>query len=119
MTTWAKRAAFLICSCAALAAAAVQASDRKPEKLLGLRADGEKGELAIEVWTGGCTAKAHFKVERAGEQLTVVRLQRDACKMTPERTTITFTLAELGLKPGQIFTVRNPFAGDPFAASID
>lgn len=117
MTTWTKRAVLL--ACALLAAAAVHAADRKPEKLLGLRADGDKGELAIDVWASGCTEKAHFKVERAGDQLTVFRLQRDSCKMMPQRTTITFTFAEVGLRPNQAFTVRNPFTSDPSAASVD
>jgi hypothetical protein len=113
---WMRRV--VLAACAVGAASAVAAAEGKPEKLLGLRVDAEKGELAVEVWSGGCTTRKDFRVDRAGEDLTVVRLRRDDCKMVPERATVTFTYAELGLKPHQAFTVRNPFTGDAFAASV-
>ena len=78
--------------CAAVAGATA-AAGRRAEKLLALRADAEKGELVVEVWASGCTQKADFRIERAGEVLTVVRLRPDACKTTPERATVTFTYA--------------------------
>ncbi len=114
---WVKRAALLACAAAAVTASAGPAGG-KPEKLLGLRADADRGQLVFEVWTGGCTEKRSFRVERSGAELTLIRLERDACKMMPQATTVSFTLDELGLKPHQPFTVRNAFVADPSAAAI-
>jgi hypothetical protein len=90
----------------------------KPEKLLGLHADADRGQLAFEVWTGGCTEKRSFRVERTGTELTLFRLERDGCKMVPQAATITFGLDELGLKRDQPFTVRNAFVADPETAAL-
>jgi hypothetical protein len=109
----------VVVAAAVLWAVAARAGDGKPEKLLGLSADGEKGQVTFEVWTGGCTQKAHFRVARTGSELTLVRTQRDSCKMMPQRSTVSFTFAELGLKPHEAFTVANRFVADPEEAAIN
>jgi len=103
---------------ALIAATAPLAADRRPEKLLGVVADDEKGQITFVVWASGCAQKADFRVERSGKTLTLVRLQRDACKMMPQRMDLTFTLAEVGLKPHDVFTVTNPFTASVMQASM-
>lgn len=115
---WMKGMVVLACAAAAGAATSAAAADGRPEALLGLRVDGERGQLVLEVSDSGCTTKQDFKIERAGDELTVVRLRRDACKMMPQRGTVTFTFEELGLKPHQSFTIRNPFTGEPFQPEV-
>jgi hypothetical protein len=106
-------------ACAILAATAARAGDGKPEKLLGLRVEDEKAQVTFDVWTTGCTRKADFRLERSAEGFTLVRVTRDTCKMMPMATQVTFTFAELGLKPHAVFTVGNRFAANPHAAAID
>ncbi len=101
-----------------LLAAAAPAGERRPEKLLGLDADDEKGRITFVVWASGCAEKSDFRVERSGTVLTLVRLRRDSCKMMPQRTELSFTLEEVGLKPHDVFTVSNPFTSSVFEASI-
>jgi hypothetical protein len=103
---------------AALAATAALAGDASPEKLLGLSADDEKGQITFVVWASGCAKKADFRVELAGKALTLVRLRPDSCKMMPQRWDLTFTLAEVGLKPHDVFTVTNPFTPNVNEASM-
>jgi hypothetical protein len=106
-------------ACAILAASVAGAADGRPEKLLGLRVDDDKGQVAFDVWTTGCTEKRDFRVERSAEGFTLVRVERDTCKMMPDTTQVTFTFAELGLKPHAAFTVGNRFAVGPVSAAID
>jgi hypothetical protein len=105
-------------ACAILAAPGARAGGTRPEKLLGLRVDEAKGQITFDVWTGGCTTKADFRVERSAEGFTLVRVRRDACKMMPMAMQVEFTFAELGLKPHVAFTVGNRFALDADSASM-
>ncbi len=109
----------LLLAMALLAATTALPGERRPEKLLGLDADDEKGRLTFVVWASGCTEKADFRVERSGKALTLIRLRRDSCKMMPQRTSLTFTLEEVGLEPHDVFTVTNPFTSSVNEASID
>jgi len=108
----------LILMLAVLAATAAIPAERRPEKLLGLGADDEKGQLTFVVWASGCAQKADFRVERSGSTLTLVRLRPDSCKMMPQRMDLTFRLAEVGLQPHDVFTVTNPFTPSVNEASI-
>lgn len=103
---------------AVLVAGTTLAAEGKSEKLLGLSADDEKGLVTFEVWASGCAKKADFRVERSGTALTLIRLRPDTCKMMPQRWSVSFTLAELGLKPHETFTVSNRFTPSVNEASI-
>lgn len=118
MTASGKWGAGLV-ACAILAASGARAGSGRPERLLGLRVDGAKGQVTFDVWTSGCTDKADFRVERSAEGFTLIRLRRDACKMMPMAMQVSFSFAELGLKPHAAFTVGNRFALDADAAAID
>jgi hypothetical protein len=111
------RSLFLILA-AMLACGTAVAADRRPEKLLGIDADDEKGRITFVVWASGCAQKADFRLDRAGTALTLIRLRPDSCKMMPQRMDLTFTLEEVGLKPHDVFTVTNPFTPSVNEASM-
>ncbi len=106
-------------ACAILAAPAAHADEARAEKLLGLAVDEDGAKVTFDVWTTGCTQKTDFRVDRAKDGFTLIRVRRDTCKAMPDRTRIAFTFAELGLKPHATFTVGNRFATNGVAAAID
>lgn len=88
------------------------------EKLLGLSFNYDKSEVTIMVYTTGCTTKADFQFKVNGSNLQVLRLKRDACKMVPQATSFTYTLAEAGLKPDRAYVITNKFVASPLLAAI-
>jgi hypothetical protein len=96
----------LVLSMSLLAVPAL-AAEEPPEALLGVSTDLAAGQVVFEVASNGCTAKADFRGRLEGAVLTLVRIRRDACKAMPRREPIAFSLAELGLKAHQPFTLGN------------
>lgn len=92
---------------ALLLAVPVCAEDERPELLLGLSTDSAAGQVVFEVASSGCTAKEDFRCEFKENTLTIFRIRRDACKAMPQKTSIAFTLEELGIPPHQPFVLGN------------
>lgn len=97
-----------------LAASTARAQER--EALLGLQTDFTGKTLTIEVVGSGCTDKGYFRLDFSNDVLTVYRLQRDACKAMPMKTSITYGLDELGIDPHKPFRVDNPFIVNEYLA---
>ncbi len=79
-----------------------------------LAAEIAEDGVRIRVLSTGCTAKEDmaFFVERDGERASVAfgRRKPDRCKAAPQPMDLSFTWAELGLRPGQPVAVINPLA---------
>jgi hypothetical protein len=83
------------------------------EKLLGLTFDDEKKEVTIKVTSTGCTDKNYFQFKVRGSVIEIIRTKRDECKRMPFATSITFTMAETGIAPGKVYTIKNKFIASP------
>ena len=84
------------------------------EQIYGMTADAEG--ITFQVFSGGCTNKEDFRVERftsypdgSPTQLLLVRLRHDLCRANlPYGTTINFSYDDLHLTNGDRFVVLNP-----------
>lgn len=83
------------------------------EKLLGLTFDDEKKEVTIKVTSTGCTAKNYFQFKVRGAVIEIIKTKRDECKRMPFATSFTFTMAETGIAPDKIYTIKNKFIVTP------
>lgn len=99
-----------------LAAATAGAEEREP--LLGLQTDFRGKTITIEVVGSGCTDKGYFRLDFSDDVLTVYRLQRDACKAMPQKTSLSYTLEELGIDPNKPFRVGNSFMVNEYLAGM-
>jgi hypothetical protein len=85
-----------------------------PEIVFGVNTEGDPSKVTFRVASSGCTTRADFRVDVKDGVLSLVRLRRDACKAMPHAVSIAIPLSELGLRPGQRFTLANPIgAGEP------
>ena len=107
---WGAVAVLLLGLCAASAAA------DEPEVLLGVSMDFGKGQITLDVASSGCTKKEDFRLEFAGNVLTVIRKERDACKAVPRRVGFTFQLKEVGINPHTPFRISNAFIANELLA---
>ncbi|MEI6142095.1 MAG: hypothetical protein WCP85_22670 [Mariniphaga sp.] len=89
-----------------------------PEKLLGITFDYEKGEVTLVVVSSGCTQKSDFKFEIKGENLTIIRIRPDNCKMMESKEQFTFTLKEAKIDPNKPYVILNKFIANHNIAKI-
>lgn len=82
------------------------------ESLLGLQVDARG--VVFQVFSGGCTTKADFRLARfqsAPVQLLLIRMHPDRCEaVVPYGTRLRYSYERLGLEHGQRFVVLNPTA---------
>jgi len=90
----------------------------RSEKLLGLSFDDEKKEVTIKVTSTGCTAKNDFQFKVRGSVIEIIRTKRDECKRMPFATSFTYSMAETGLVPNKLYTVKNKFTTSPDLANM-
>ncbi len=88
-------------------------AQNQSEKLLGLTFDDEKKEVTIKVASTGCTAKNYFQFNVNGSVIEVVRMKRDDCKRMPFAASFTYTMAEAGILPNKMYTIKNSFITNP------
>jgi len=88
------------------------------EPLLGMASDFGAGTITIDVVSSGCTDKGSFRMDLTNDALTVFRVRKDTCKALPEKTAITFTVAEVGINPHKPFTIANPFLVNEYLAGM-
>lgn len=73
--------------------------------------------IAFQVYSGGCTDKQSFRLQREGGEnaaVTLVRIQEDPCLALLFRGTfVNFTYEELGIRPGRAFAIKNAFRDFP------
>lgn len=89
-----------------------------PEKLLGLTFNYDKGEVTLYVVSSGCTQKSDFKFEIKGENLTIIRINPDNCKMMESVVHFTFPLKEVKLDPNKSYVILNKFIANHNIAKI-
>jgi hypothetical protein len=77
------------------------------ETLLGVAVNPEAKTITIDVSSSGCTDKGYFTFALENDVLIFKRIKRDACKAMPHRTTITYSLAEIGIKSGSSLRIGN------------
>ena len=90
----------------------------RSEKLLGLSFDDEKKEVTIKVTSTGCTEKNYFQFKVRGTVIEIIRIKRDECKRMPFATSFTFSMAETGLAPNKVYTIKNKFTVSPDLSSL-
>lgn len=77
--------------------------------LLGMTYDLET--VNIQVSASGCTHKDDFvikRIETTPVSIEFVRVKHDICMMySPQGTILSYTFAELGVKPGEDFQIVN------------
>ena len=82
------------------------------ESLLGLQVDARG--VVFQVFSGGCTTKADFRIARFQSdpvQLLLIRMHPDRCEaVVPYGTRLRYSYERLGLEHGQSFVVLNPTA---------
>jgi hypothetical protein len=82
------------------------------EPVLGLQV-GPEG-ITFQVYSGGCTEREHFRVERFGSdpvQLLLIRMTPDTCEAyIPYGTTVRYSYESLGLENDRRFIVLNPMS---------
>lgn len=83
------------------------------EKLLGITFDDEKKEVTIKVTSTGCTEKNYFQFKVRGSVIEIIRTKRDECKRMPFATSFTYSMAETGLVPNKVYTIKNKFSASP------
>ncbi|MBU1109348.1 MAG: hypothetical protein KKB51_21895 [Candidatus Riflebacteria bacterium] len=92
------------------------------EPLLGLELNADAGSIRITVAQCGGTQKNSFRfdVQKNGNEqfLTVLRIQKDECKMMPQRETFDFSLIEIGIDARKSVFVTNSFVGDEMFADM-
>lgn len=86
----------------------VQAEQAEP--LFGVVTNAKAKTVEIVVSSSGCTDKSYFSFGLEGNVLTFKRIRRDACKAMPRPHGITYSLEELGIKPGSSFRLGNPIS---------
>jgi len=85
----------------------------RSEKLLGITFDNEKKEVTIKVTSTGCTEKNYFQFKVRGTVIEIIRTKRDECKRMPFATSFTYSMAETGLAPNKVYTIKNKFSASP------
>lgn len=90
----------------------------RPEVLLGISTDFNKGEITIEVTSSGCTMKGDFRFDFKENVLTIIRTRRDDCKAMPKKINLTYSLKEVGISPHQPFSISNKFIVNENIANI-
>lgn len=110
------KAAFLSLGCFLLFAASAYSA--QPEELLGVSLNSEKKEITIDVASSGCTRKEDFRFEMRDNTLTVLRLQRDACKAAHTKLRLAYSLKEAGIDPHKPFRIANSFVVSEFSANL-
>ena len=85
----------------------------RSEKLLGITFDDEKKEVTIKVTSTGCTEKNYFQFKVRGTVIEIIRTKRDECKRMPFSTSFTYSMAETGLVPNKVYTIKNKFSASP------
>lgn len=90
----------------------------RSEKLLGITFDDEKKEVTIKVTSTGCTEKNYFQFKVRGTVIEIIRTKRDECKRMPFTTSFTFSMAETGLVPNKVYTIKNKFSASPDLANL-
>lgn len=108
----------IICCMLFMLLAASTAGAEVRETLLGLQTDFRGKTITIEVMGSGCTDKGYFRLDFSNQVLTVYRLMRDACKAMPQKTSLSYSLDELGIDPNKPFRVDNPFIVNEFLAGM-
>lgn len=97
-------AALAMAGCATAGSAPAQSSG--PEAIYAAVAGKES--LRLRVSSNGCTEKGHFRLDRRGADLTLVRVTPDMCKSFAIGSAwIEFSYDETGAAP---FVLRNPLA---------
>jgi hypothetical protein len=75
-----------------------------------------KDGLTVRV-AGGCTKKADLTVAVGKNPprplVLIARKHAEGCQSAPGQAEIVYSLDELGLKPGQAFSLANPLVGEP------
>ncbi len=66
--------------------------------------------LTIRVASRGCTDKADFTFYREADRLAFARKALDVCRSAGGQVDLTFSWAELGLRPGAEVRLLNPLA---------
>jgi hypothetical protein len=111
----------------AVIAALVLAADAPPKggvpplmPVYGVSADSQG--VTVQLQPGGCNAlRADFTVaiSKAADRPTILIARRNAtrslvaCKALPRTVAITWSYEDLGLKPGQPFSLANPLVMAP------
>jgi len=90
----------------------------RSEKLLGITFDDEKKEVTIKVTSTGCTEKNYFQFKVRGTVIEIIRTKRDECKRMPFSTSFTYSMAETGLVPNKVYTIKNKFSASPDLANL-
>lgn len=90
----------------------------RSEKLLGFSFDNEKKEVTIKVTSTGCTEKNYFQFKVSGTVIEIIKTKRDECKRMPFATSFTFSMAEAGLVPNKVYTVKNKFMASPDLSNL-
>lgn len=90
----------------------------RSEKLLGITFDDEKKEVTIKVTSTGCTEKNYFQFKVRGTVIEIIRTKRDECKRMPFSTSFTYSMAETGLVPNKVYTIKNKFSASPDLAIL-
>ena len=106
----------LVVLLAALAAAAPAIAQVRPiEPIYAIRV--AQGVVTVTVASNGCTAKADFTVgvlkQAPASTVLFARKHPDLCRAAPGHAELVYSLAELGLAPGEAFVLVNPLTGDP------
>jgi hypothetical protein len=72
--------------------------------------------LTVRV-AGACTRKSDMTVAVGKNpprpMLLIARKRADACQQAPGQAEIVYSFEELGLQPGQPFSLANPLVGEP------
>lgn len=90
----------------------------RSEKLLGITFDDEKKEVTIKVTSTGCTEKNYFQFKVRGTVIEIIRTKRDECKRMPFATSFTYSMAETGLVPNKVYTIKNKFSASSDLANL-
>jgi hypothetical protein len=84
------------------------------EQLLGLQLNADSQTVVITVMSNGCTTKKDFRFTMENGALLIERTRRDDCKRMPFATALSFSYAEVGIKQGNAFRIRNGFSATFF-----
>lgn len=109
-----KAIALAMLGCIAFSTTSVNAepSRTEPEILLGIAVSPE--DVALTVYSGGCTGNDSFRFESdkaIPPRVTVFRTQADVCRAhLPDGVELRFSRHDLGLAPGVAFVLSNPLA---------
>ena len=91
-----------------------------PEPLLGVEIDS--AAIRLTVTQCGGTSAGSFRIDVAErdkiQEVTVVRIAKDECKMMPQRETLTYDLKKVGIDPNRPVRIVNPIYGNENIARI-